>query len=103
MRLLDDYISVNGVLDPNLIKVNVSVEGVLKNIDKNVIKEYVESYYDAYWVEPEDANNYVDIEKSVGTEPFYDMLVKYIEEGKLSLEMLIGKVTLKKLQKENKQ
>ena len=41
--------------------------------------------------------NYVDIRKSMGTEPFYDMLVDAIEKGDLSLELLIGKATLKKL------
>ena len=41
--------------------------------------------------------NYVNIEKSMGTEPFYDMLVDAIEKGELNLELLVGKVALKKL------
>lgn len=48
-------------------------------------------------VSDKDADKYVDVQKSMKTEPFYDLLVEAIESGALSLEQLIGKVALKKL------
>lgn len=48
-----------------------------------------------------DLSHYVNIQKSMGTEPFYDMLVEAIEKGELSLELLIGKVAIKKLVPKN--
>lgn len=43
------------------------------------------------------ASKYVNIEKSMGTEPFYKLIVDAIEAGKLSLEMIVGHVATRKL------
>jgi hypothetical protein len=48
-------------------------------------------------VSAEDLPKYINIEKSMGTEPFYNMLIDAIEKGEMSLELLVGKVALKKL------
>jgi len=53
-------------------------------------------------VSNDEAATYVNIEKSMGTEPFYDMLVDAIEKGDLNLELLVGKVALKKIMPKSK-
>ena len=65
----------------------IPVEELIKRIENN---GYVVVTY-------KDSEKFVDIEKSIGTEPFYDMLVDAIEKGDLSLELLVGKSALKKL------
>lgn len=44
-----------------------------------------------------ESSKYVNIERSMGTEPFYDMLVEAIDKGELNLELLVGKVAISKL------
>jgi len=48
-------------------------------------------------VSKDEQGKYVNITKSMGTEPFYDMLVDAIEKGELNLELLIGRVAVNKI------
>lgn len=48
-------------------------------------------------ISKEQADNYVNIEKSMGTVPFYKLLVDNIESGKLSLELIAGHVITRKM------
>ena len=43
-------------------------------------------------VSSDEAATYVNIEKSMGTEPFYDMLVDAIEKGDLNLDCWLVKL-----------
>ncbi|MFW6120569.1 MAG: hypothetical protein ACOC80_06670 [Petrotogales bacterium] len=53
-------------------------------------------------VHEKDGDNYVNIKKSMGTEPFYDLLVGAIERGELNLELLVGKVAVKRAMESTK-
>lgn len=46
---------------------------------------------------PVEASKYVNVEKSIGTGPFYNLLVDNIESGKLSLELIAGHVITRKM------
>jgi len=68
----------------------------IKKVTDEVLKDELERRGFCVVADSE-AEKYVNIEKSMGTEPFYELLVDAIDKGFLSLEMLIGKVALKKL------
>jgi len=70
---------------------------LLKKISEEEIAGFLNDSPNFVVIKTLDADKYVDIEKSMGTEAFYDMLVKNIEEGKISLELLIGKALIKKM------
>lgn len=53
-------------------------------------------------VSSEDTSKYVNIDKSMGTEPFYDMLVEAVEKGELNLELLVGKVAVNKIMSQSR-
>ena len=72
-------------------------QDILEVIDEDKIAQFINEGSKFVCMSQSDGEKFVDIEKSMGTEPFYDLLVKNIMEGKLSLEMLIGKVTIEKL------
>lgn len=50
-------------------------------------------------VHERDSENYVNIKKSIGSEAFYDLLVEAIEKEEFNLELLIGRVAMKKFMK----
>lgn len=86
-----------------MIKLEINVNtlsNILDQVEMNVLKERVEKA--GYIItSEEDSGNYVNIKKSMGTEPFYDMLVENITNGNLSLELLVGKVALEKIKQLN--
>lgn len=83
---------------------NVSINSI---VDSDNLLEQIGLSVIIYWLENkgyacigESAQpNYINIEKSIGTEPFYNLLIEAIENGKLSLELLVGKMAVKRLMK----
>ena len=73
-----------------------AVVNFLNQIPDSEIIKRIESK-DYFVVPKEESVKYIDIGKSMGTEPFYDMLVEAIEKGELNLELLIGRVAVNKI------
>jgi len=80
------------------ISMNVSFESesLLRQIGKEEVKSWLENQGYAC-ISSDEASNYVNIEKSMGTTAFYKMIVDAIESDKLSLEMIVGHVATRKL------
>jgi len=94
-------VKATGIVDTNTeIVVNIDPAIVLKSVDDRWLISYLEERTGGMFVKKEETDHYLNIEKCIGTEPFYDLLVKAIEDGKMSLEMLVGKVAVKKIMKE---
>lgn len=83
---------------------NVSINSI---VDSDNLLEQIGLSAIIYWIETKGyacigelaQSNYINIEKSIGTEPFYNLLIDAIENGKLSLELLVGKMAVKRLMK----
>jgi len=88
------------------VVLDVDVKEALKKLRKteNVqdFLEIVEEEFGVIFVDKKDGDDWVNVKKSMGTEPFYNLLVDAIEAGDLNLELLIGKVAMKKLLKDGK-
>lgn len=82
----------------SIVSMNVSFESesLLKQIGEDEVRSWLERQGYAC-MKSDEASKYINIEKSIGTLPFYKLLVESIESGKLSLEMLIGHITTRKL------
>jgi hypothetical protein len=80
------------------ISTNVSFESeyLLSQIGESEVKSWLESHGYACMMSSE-ASKYVNIEKSMGTNAFYKLLVDAIESGQLSLEMIVGHIATRKL------
>lgn len=81
-----------------LVTTNVSFdsESFLQQIGKDEVKSWLEKQGYAC-MSSDESSKYVNIEKSIGTNAFYKMLVDAIESGKLSLEMIVGHVATRNL------
>jgi len=82
----------------SLVSMNVSFdsESLLKQIGEDEVRAWLEKQGYAC-MRSDEASKYVNIERSMGTTPFYKMLVDAIESGKLSLELIVGHVATRKL------
>ena len=80
------------------ISMNVSfeIESLLSQIGESEIKSWLERQGYAC-MRSEESSKYVNIEKSMGTNAFYKLLVDAIESDKLSLELIVGHVATRKL------
>ena len=81
-------------------KIKLSVDFDESEILEKIGKAYIIGWLRTHGyevVDPKDLHKYIDVEKSMGTEPFYNFLVDSIEKGKLNLELLVGMVATKKL------
>ncbi len=80
------------------ISMNVSFESesILKQIGVDEVRSWLEKQGYAC-MGSDEASKYVNIEKSIGTNAFYKLLVDAIESGKLSLELIVGHVATRKL------
>lgn len=63
--------------------------------DEEIIKHLESKGYGV--IRPGETSKYINFEKSMGTEPFYKLIVDAIEAGKLSLEMIVGHVATRNL------
>lgn len=78
---------------------------ITSTIESNALLEQIGRVEVIHWIESqgytclgaEEQSKYVNIEKSMGTKPFYDLLADSIEQGRLSLEMIVGTVAARKL------
>jgi hypothetical protein len=82
-------VSINSIVDS---------DNLLEQIGLSVIIHWLETKGYAC-IGESSQSNYINIEKSIGTEPFYNLLIDAIENGKLSLELLVGKMAVKRLMK----
>lgn len=81
-----------------LVTTNVSFdsESFLQQIGKDEVKSWLEKQgYSC--MSSDESSKYVNIERSMGTTPFYKLIVDAIESGKLSLEMIVGHVATRNL------
>jgi len=83
-----------------LITTNVSFdsEALLQQIGKDEVRNWLERQGFAC-MSSDEASKYVNVERSMGTQSFYKILVDAIESGKLSLEMIVGHVATRNLMK----
>ena len=76
----------------------VDLEEVLElSEDQKIIKWLEKKGYAC--VPKSEQSKYINLEKSLGTEAFYQIITDAIESGKLSLELIIGHATVKNLLK----
>jgi len=83
------------------ISLSLEVEEILQEVGELLTINWLEDKGFAV-VSNEDKINYVNVEKSMGTEAFYELLEKAIEDGKLSLELLVGRIAVKNIMKSAK-
>jgi len=93
-------------LDAEVILEQISVDDLvdyfgigdlMSVMDEDKISDFLNNGEKYMTVKREDADKYIDVDKSIGTDAFYDLLEKAIEEGKISLELLIGRIAVKKI------
>lgn len=79
-----------------VINVTIDTEEFLNEVGDDQIINYLSTK--GYGVIASgETSKYINLEKSVGTEPFYKLLAQLIDEGKLSLELIIGHVITKRI------
>jgi len=105
LRLLNaaveaDHEEILDQIDLNQVVNFFGQDAFLSFIDDHKMALYLDSGQRYTTIKREDGHKFVDIEKSIGTEPFYELIVKAIEEGRLSLELIVGKVATNKLMKQ---
>jgi hypothetical protein len=82
-------VSINSIVDS---------DNLLEQVGLSVIVDWLKTKRFTCFSE-ELLANYINFEKSTGTEEFYDLLIDAIEQGKLSLELIVGKMAVKRLMK----
>jgi hypothetical protein len=80
------------------VSISVELEELLKNVNEGHVIGWLKKKGYAV-MSPAELRGFVNIEKSLGTVAFYTMLAEAIEQGKLSLEMIVGYVATRKLMK----
>jgi len=83
-----------------IITTNVSFDSdaLLQQIGKDEVRNWIEKQGYAC-MSSDESSKYVNIERSMGTTAFYNLIVDAIESGKLSLEMIVGHVATRNLMK----
>jgi hypothetical protein len=94
--LVDVKIILNQVSPKDIVQHFGSFK-LLQNMHQGDIINFVDDHSEYLTVKKDEAGNYVNVEKSAGTEAFYELLEQLINNGKISLELLVGRIAVKKI------
>lgn len=82
-------VSINSIVDS---------DNLLEQVGLSVIVDWLRTKRFTC-ISDESLASYINFEKSTGSDEFYNLLIEAIENGKLSLELLVGKMAVKRLMK----